>query len=136
MEQDQAEKRIISLPYRVPYADTDKMGVVYYANYFVYFERLRNELFRESGVSYVEIEESGLLFPVAEAFCDYHRSAKYDDLITIDGWVEWVEGSRVRIGYRIHCNGEALVTGYTIHVVINTEGKPRRVPESLKTLLS
>jgi acyl-CoA thioester hydrolase len=60
----------VSISYRVPYADTDQMGVVYYANYLVYFERLRNELVRAGGRSYRQWEEDGITLPVIEAHCD------------------------------------------------------------------
>lgn len=127
--------RIITLTYRVPYADTDRMQVVYYANYFEYFERLRNELIRSSGKPYSQIEKQGLMFPVLEAHCEYQISAEYDDLITICGWLAWVQGSRFRIEYEIKRDDTLLVTGYTIHTVITTEGRPRRVPEELLVLL-
>ena len=124
------------LDYRVPYADTDQMKVVYYANYFVYFERLRNELIRESGVAYTEIERSGLMFPVVEAHAEYHGGARYDDLLRILGRVEWIQGSRFRVLYEIYREEELLVTGSTIHTTLTLEGRPRRVPDTMKKLLS
>ena len=72
-----------TIPYRVPYADTDQMGIVYYANYFVYFERLRNELLRATGVPYRVWEERGLRLPVVEAHAAYIAPARYDDLLEI-----------------------------------------------------
>ena len=64
--------------YRVPYADTDNMGVVYYANYLIYFERGRTELLRQIGYTYKEMEEKGLYFPIRNVECNYH----YPDLRT------------------------------------------------------
>ena len=86
-----------SIEYRVPYADTDQMKVVYYANYLVYFERLRNELLRDTGYTYYKMEEDGLALPVIEAVCNYKSSARYDDLLTISGWVSEIKGVRVTI---------------------------------------
>ncbi len=129
-------KRTVSIQYRVPYADTDQMGVVYYANYFVYFERLRNELIRESGITYRTMEERGIMFPVLEAHCEYMYPARYDDDLVIDGWLDSVEGARFRISYEIRAGERVLVTGYTIHIATSRELKPRRVPEEMKTLLS
>ena len=60
---------MVSIEYRVPYADTDQMKVVYYANYLVYFERMRNELLRNTGCTYYQMEEDGLALPVIEAVC-------------------------------------------------------------------
>ena len=68
---------------RVPYADTDQMGMVYYANYFIYFERGRTEWLRAEGLEYRSLEEKGVFLPVVEASCKYRSPVKYDDLITV-----------------------------------------------------
>ena len=81
------------MSYRVPYADTDQMGVVYYANYLEYFERSRTEMLREAGLSYSEMEKMGYFLPVSEAYCKYSGSARYDDLLTFRSCIE--EISRV-----------------------------------------
>lgn len=135
MEELKKNKGIVTISYRVPYADTDQMKVVYYANYFVYFERLRNELFRATGIPYTEIEARDLMFPVHEAHCEYENPALYDDLIEIRGWLAWVQGSRFQINYEIIRDNERLVTGHTIHVVVNRDLKPRRVPAEVQMLL-
>ena len=135
MKSNPDKKNKIILKYRVPYADTDQMKVVYYANYLVYFERLRNELIRRSGKTYAEIEETGLAFPVMEVHCNYLLPALYDDELDITGWLSWVEGSRFQVDYDIYRNEELLVSGYTIHVVINDERRPRRVPAEMTALL-
>ena len=127
--------RTVRMEYRVPYADTDQMQVVYYANYLEYFERLRNELIRESGLSYKEWEARGLMAPVIEAHCEYRRPARYDDLLYIDGWAAWSQGSRFRIDYRVLRADEELATGYTIHNTMSQDGMPRRVPPEIKALL-
>ena len=125
----------VLLEYTVPYADTDQMGVVYYANYFVFFERLRNALIRSSGTSYREVEASGLMFPVIEAHCEYRKPARYDDNLTIAGWVAATEGGRFRIDYEITRQDELLATGYTWHAVMTSDGKGRRIPDYMKRLL-
>ena len=72
------------MEYRVPYADTDMMGYVYYGNYLTLFERSRNELMRATGYTYAEMEkEGGAMLPVVEAHVDYHAPARYDDLLTV-----------------------------------------------------
>lgn len=127
--------RRVRLEYRVPYADTDQMQVVYYANYFVYFERLRNELIRACGLSYKEWEARGLMCPVIEAHARYERPAAYDDSLFIDGWVAWAQGSRFRVDYEILREAESLVTGYTVHNTMTPDGLPRRVPKEMLALL-
>ena len=68
---------------RVRYADTDKMGISYYANYFVWFEAARTEYFRELGFAYLEFEKQGILLPVAEAHARYLGPSAYDDMLTV-----------------------------------------------------
>ncbi|HZD41108.1 MAG TPA: thioesterase family protein, partial [Terriglobales bacterium] len=70
--------------YRVLYGDTDKMGVVYYGNYLRWFEKGRGEFLRQLGIPYLSVEQRGIHFPVIEVACRYFRSARYDDLITIE----------------------------------------------------
>ncbi len=128
---------MVSIEYRVPYGDTDKMGVVYYANYFRYFEMLRNELIRSSGKSYKEIEEKDqLMFPVLEANCNYIYPAKYDDVIVIQGALKLIEANRFKIEYVIlnKETNEKLVEGYTWHICISLENKPRKLPQYIKNL--
>ena len=124
-----------SIEYRVPYADTDKMGVVYYANYLVYFERLRTELLRHVGFSYAEMEAKGIMLPVIEALCLYKNPARYDDLLTISGWTEEARGPRLKIACEVAREGLTLVTGHTVHACVNAAGRPIRVPEELKAML-
>lgn len=123
-----------TIPYRVPYADTDQMGIVYYANYFVYFERLRNELLRATGVPYRVWEERGLRLPVVEAHAAYIAPARYDDLLEIKGWLSQAGKVRLRIDYEISRSSTILAGGYTIHACLNREGRPTRVPEEIAGL--
>ena len=122
----------IVLPYRVPYADTDQMGVVYYANYLVYFERARNEALRACGCTYKEIEASGILLPVLEAQCDYHQPAVYDDLLEIAGWFELASLVRIKALCEVRRNGTGLACGRTVHVVLSARSrKPTRLPAQM-----
>lgn len=127
--------RIAELQYRVPYADTDKMGVVYYANYLVYFERARNEILREGGLTYDQLEKMGYMLPVTEAVCNYKNPARYDDILTLRGYVEETRGARIKIACSVHRNEELLASGYTVHACVNSTGRPVRPPEALATLV-
>ena len=121
-----------SIQYRVPYADTDMMGVVYYANYLTLFERCRNELMRITGTTYQEMENDGAMLPVIEAHVDYKRPAKYDDLLTITGWMEHAAGVKIKIRCMIERGEELLATGYTVHACVSTKTlRPLRVPQYL-----
>lgn len=122
---------------RVIYGDTDQMGVVYYANYFRYFEFARSEYLRAHGGSYREFERSGHFLPVVEANCHYRRPARYEDLLTIGLAVTEVRRSSARFEYEVRREGEAdvLATGHTVHVCMGKEGKAVRIPPSLLQVL-
>lgn len=116
------------IEYRVPYADTDQMGVVYYANYLEYFERSRTEMLRAAGLPYSELEKRGLFLPVSEAYCKYHAPARYDDLLTFRSWVKEVRGVRMVIASEIRRGDELLVSGHVILVSVNSDRKVTRMP--------
>src|SRR5690242_7155678 len=109
---------------RVIYGDTDQMGVVYYANYFRYFEFARAEYFRTRGGTYRDLEKEGYALPVVEATCRYKASAKYDDLIAIETKLELHRAS-MTFSYQIRRDGEpaVLATGHTVHACIK-DGRP------------
>ena len=115
-------KRIVT-EYRVPYADTDQMGVVYYGNYLALFERARNELMRACGYTYKECEAEGFMLPVVHAEVDYRRPAKYDDLLEIAAWVQARKGVRIEIACEVRRKGEdqVLVSGFTRHAFVSTK---------------
>ncbi len=122
---------------RVIYGDTDQMGVVYYANYFRFFEFARSEFFRASGGSYREIEKEGMFLPVVDASCSYKASAKYDDLLVVRTWVSELKRVSLTFSYEIRREGEdrILCTGRTIHACIGRDGRPVRMPEAIVSIL-
>ncbi|HET9452570.1 MAG TPA: thioesterase family protein [Aggregicoccus sp.] len=123
---------------RVIYGDTDQMGVVYYANYFRYFEFARSEYFRARGGSYRDLEREGALLPVIEAHCDYKASARYDDVLVIRTRVSKLERVRLTFGYELFREGSferPLCTGHTVHACIGRDGKPMRLPDGMLRLL-
>ena len=122
------------IEYRVPYADTDQMGVVYYANYLIYFEMSRAELMRNGGCSYTEFEREGFALPVIEAVCRYKSSAHYEDLLEVHAKVVEAHGVRVKIECRVMRGEELLAEGYTWHVCVNSSGRPVALPQKLKAM--
>ena len=131
-----SEPRKVTIQYRVPYADTDQMHVVYYANYLAYFERSRNELIRETGVTYKELETRGYALPVAEAHLNYHAPATYDDLLELTSWVEGLKGARLTIRCEVRRGEKLLVTGHTVHAIVEIKTmRPVRHTHELRGLL-
>jgi acyl-CoA thioester hydrolase len=121
---------------RVRYAETDKMGVVYYANYLVWFEVARCEWFRATGSSYDALEAAGTVLPVIEAHCEYERPARYDDEIEIRTRASLLSPARLRFDYELTRRGEAapLAAGYTVHAGVDATGRPRRLPPEVRSL--
>ena len=129
----------ITLEYRVPYADTDMMGVVYYANYLTIFERARNELMRAGNYTYKECEAEGFMLPVIHAELDYRSPAKYDDLLEVKCYVKAQKGVRLEIACEVRRKGEdeLLVSGFTRHAFVSTKdfrpcAPPSRFMEMIK----
>ena len=115
--------------YRVPYADTDMMGVVYYGNYLTLFERARNELMRATGPSYAQMERDGLMLPVIEAHVDYRTPARYDDALEIAAWLDEARGVRCKVRCAVLRDGEILATGWTVHACVDAKTRrPARLP--------
>jgi acyl-CoA thioester hydrolase len=132
---------------RVRYAETDQMGIVYYANYLVWFEIGRVELLRSLGLAYSQLEaDHRLVLPVVDAHCRYRAPARYDDEILIETWPSLLRESVVRFDYRIYRisnekgkERELLAEGETAHVVcdasLERKPLPKRYAAALKALM-
>lgn len=122
-----------SIEVRVTYADTDQMGVVYYANYLVWFEMVRTEYFRERGIVYKRLEDEDKIYlPVVEAHCSYKAPAKYDEIITVKTWLGETGRCRLTFEYEVSRNSKVLTTGHTKHVFIDSNSKPIEIPEKIR----
>jgi acyl-CoA thioester hydrolase len=118
---------------RVRYAETDQMGVVYYANFFVWFEVARVELLRTMGWNYREMEDGGVRLPVIEAHCVYRRPARYDDVIELTTRAYAPSPVRMEFDYEVTVQGQPgpIATGRTRHAAVNLEGRPCRLPDRI-----
>jgi len=127
------------MEYRVPYADTDRMGIVYYANYLIFFEKGRTELMRKLGLRYRDLENNDKVFlPCTEANVKYHSPAYYDDLLTIRTKVQKLGSASINFEYQV-TNAETrktIVAGATRHPFINRDWKPVRVPDWVRKKLN
>ena len=120
--------------YRVIYADIDAMGVVYYANYLSWFERGRTELFRELEIPYTEVVKHGIVTPVSELTCKYHRPALYDDILQIETTVSSFKKVSIVFDYKIYRKSDStlLVSGSTKHAFIDLDGKIVKIPDFIR----
>ena len=122
---------------RVLYRDTDKMGVVYHANYIVFYEAARNELFRAVGLPYTMLEAQGIVTPIIEVESKYKAPAYYDDLLTVRATVRELPEARMVVEYEVfNQDGKLLNTGRTVLGYVNMERmRPCRAPKELIDLL-
>ena len=122
-----------SMGIRVRYVDCDSMGVVHHSVYPVWLEMGRTELLRETGTTYREIEDAGVLLAVIELNVRYKRPAHYDDLLEVT--TEWIDAGRVKIRhlYTIKRDDEVLATAETTLACIDRDGRPQPLPEQLQS---
>ncbi len=123
---------------RVRYAETDRMGVVYYAQYFVWFEIGRTDWLRETGWTYRDMEAEGLGLPVIESHCEYKLGARYDDEIAVTTEARLISPVRLAFDYVLtrQPDGVPIASGYTVHVTIDAAGRPTRLPARVRELLA
>jgi acyl-CoA thioester hydrolase len=116
---------------RVRYAETDRMGLLHHANYFVYFETGRTEFLRQRGFSYREIEDSGHFLVIVEIGCKFKRPAYYDDLLTLRTTLERVTRVKIVHGYQVLRDGLLLAEGHSTLACVDREGRPQALPPML-----
>jgi acyl-CoA thioester hydrolase len=119
---------------RVRYQETDNMGVVYYANYFIWLEVARTEFFRSAGISYRHIEEKGSYMMVASANCQYKAPARYDDIVRIQTWIANMKNSSLDFAHKLYIGEKLIATGESVHVFTNKSGKPVRIPKEIRNI--
>ena len=127
---------------RVRYAETDQMGIVYYANYLVWFEIGRVELLRALGLTYNQLEiDHQCILPVIEASCRYRAPARYDDEILIETRPSLLRGSVLKFAYQVWRKAteseerKLLAEGETVHVVCDGELNKKPLPEHYEAAL-
>lgn len=117
---------------RVRYAETDQMGVVYHAHYLVWCEIGRTDFLRELGRTYAQLERDGVFLAVTDAHVRYLASARYDEEIRIETWIERVQSRAVTFGYEISRTAPApparLAVATTTLVALDSRGTPTRLP--------
>ncbi|OYU81964.1 MAG: thioesterase [Flavobacterium sp. BFFFF1] len=120
-----------TIEFRVRYAETDQMGVVYHGNYAQYFEMGRVEWLRNLGISYKWMEDNGIMLPVVSLTMNYKRPAKYDDLLIVKTILKSQSSVRIEFDYEIHNErGELLTIAHSILVFVDMKtGRPTPPPD-------
>jgi len=125
-----------TVEFRVRYSETDKMGVVYYSNYLVWFEVARTEFFRKKIMEYRHIEDDmDVYLPVVEAYCKYRTPLFYDDPVEIIATLADVKNSEISFDYEIRKDGRVTTTGHTRHAFVGKSGRPVPIPANIREKL-
>jgi len=137
MTSEHPEVHTSATRFRARYAETDQMGVVYYANYLVWMEMGRTDYCKSVGFDYRDMEQDGASMAVAEATCRYMTPARYDDEIVVSTRVERLNRRMITFAYVISNakTGIALAEGRTVHVAMGTDGKARSIPPRYMQLM-
>jgi acyl-CoA thioester hydrolase len=137
MPQNLSGPRTHDIEFRVRYAETDQMRVVYHANYLIWCEIGRTEMIRALGTPYASLEEQGISLAVIDASLRFHAAAKYDDLIRVTTSISEVRSRTVTFQYLITNaeTGERLVTASTVLASLSPTGRPASMPTDLRASL-
>jgi acyl-CoA thioester hydrolase len=115
----------------VRYAETDRMGVAHHSSYLLWFELARTGLLREAGHAYRDLESQGVRLPVLEYGCKFLKSADYDDALVIETSVREMRSRTITFDYRVRRGDDLLAEGFTYHVSVDGNQKPRRFPDDV-----
>lgn len=123
---------------RVRYGDTDKMGFVYHANYFRWFEVGRSEMLRSIGIPYKLIESKGFFLPLSEMHCKFNGPSQYDDILLIKTSLDSRYKAGMKFDYQIFSEGgeNSLAVGYTKHAFVDSSGRLVRPPKFLTDIIA
>lgn len=119
----------ITQRHRVGFYETDGMGIVHHSNYLRFCENARVIWLETHDKAYPDWIAMGLHFAVTHAQLDYRQSARFDDVLDVSTWLEWVRGASLAMAYAIVSGEQLLVSGRTEHASVNDEGRVRRIPK-------
>jgi acyl-CoA thioester hydrolase len=122
--------------HRVPFYETDAMGLVHHANYVRYFELARIRWMDEHHRPYREYVAEGLHFATTRVEVDYLRGLRFDDEVEIAVWLAWVRGASLRMEYALRAQGRPVSRGATEHAMVDTSGRVRRIPEAQRRAMA
>jgi acyl-CoA thioester hydrolase len=122
--------------HRVPFYETDAMGIVHHANWVRYLELVRVVWLDEHDRPYRDYVAEGLHYATTSVDVRYHRSAAFDDEIEVTTWLEWVRGASLRMAYVLRRGEQLLATAATEHAMVDGSGRPTRIPRDRRESLA
>jgi acyl-CoA thioester hydrolase len=129
-------QHVSTVHHRVPFYETDAMGIVHHSNYVRYLELARILWLDEYDQPYRAYMADGLHYTTIHVEVDYRRPAGYDDVVEISAWLEQVRGASLRMAYTLRRNGEVIATASTEHALVDDAGRPRRIPRQQRERLA
>ncbi len=124
------------IQHRVPFYETDAMGIVHHSNYVRYLELARIRWLDEHDQPYRDYVAQGFHYATTHVAVDYHRATGYDDVLEIEVWLEELRGASLRMAYRLRCREKLVATAVTEHALINEHGRVRRIPADRREKLA
>lgn len=124
------------LPLRIYYEDTDMAGVVYYANYLKFIERGRSEALRSIGIDQSALKQAGLVFVVRKLMADYLLPARYDDMVDVRTWMDWVKNASCAMKQEVWRDNALLFSAHVTVAVMTEAGRPARMPADVRAALN
>jgi acyl-CoA thioester hydrolase len=124
------------IQHRVPFYETDAMGIVHHSNYVRYLELARIRWLDEHDQPYRDYVAQGLHYATTHVAVDYHRATEYDDVLEIEVWLEELRGASLRMAYRLCCRERLVASAVTEHALVNEAGRPRRIPAERREKLA
>lgn len=108
---------------KVRYAETDKMGIVYHSNYYIYFEVAREDFIEETGLKYKELEDLGIMMPLVETWCKYYLGAKYGDKLSVETKIEELTPVKVKLSYTVRRDedNKLIAKGITLQTFVDSK---------------
>jgi acyl-CoA thioester hydrolase len=128
--------RTSRIQHRVPFYETDAMGVVHHSNYVRYLELVRIRWLDEHDQPYRDYVAQGFHYATTHVAVDYHRSAAYDDVLDVEVWLEELRGASLRMAYRLACGDQLIASAVTEHALVDENGRPRRIPAERRDKLA
>lgn len=121
--------------YKISLAETDSVGIVYFANYLIFFEKGHQDFLYQAGIDISKLIKQGIFMPITETKCNYLKPLFYGDLIEIQTSIIYLNKTSLKFNYSIVNSANLIANGYTSHIFTNNEFKPIRIPAEIKKIL-
>jgi acyl-CoA thioester hydrolase len=127
---------VTTIEHRVCFYETDAMMVVHHANYLRFFEQVRVQWLDDHDQPYTKYIEQDLHFATTNVEVNYHRSARFDDILSVTTWLQWARGASLQMAYLVKNGDELIASGTSEHAAVSSGGRVRRIPRESRERLA